>query len=134
MGIPIDPELTIQINVEDPSPQLGYPFAKQLLARKKTFTALFAYNDHWAMGAIRAIQEQGFRVPDDISVMGFDDIPGSGFYTPGLTTIRQPLREMGRVAAQTLLEAIRGKKGRPPEIAVEPVLVVRESTAKAPKR
>jgi len=133
MGIAIDPELTIQINIEDPSPQLGVPFAKQLLARKKPFTALFAYNDHSAMGAIRAFQEQGLRVPHDISVLGFDDIPGSGFYTPSLSTIRQPLREMGRVAAQTLLEAIQGKKDYPPEIAIEPVLIVRESTAKAPK-
>jgi DNA-binding LacI/PurR family transcriptional regulator len=132
IGIQIDSELTIQINVEDPSPQLGYPFAKQLLAREKPFTALFAYNDHSAMGAIRAFQEQGFRVPQDISVMGFDDIPGASFYAPALTTIRQPLREMGRVAAETLLKAIQGEK-HPPEIAIEPLLVVRESTAEAAK-
>jgi LacI family transcriptional regulator len=118
--------------MDDPTPQLGYPFAKQLLARKKPFTALFAYNDISAIGAIRALQEQGFRVPQDVSVMGFDDIPGAAFNTPTLTTVRQPLARMGQVAAQTLLERIAGRDDYPPEIAIEPELVVRESTGKAP--
>jgi DNA-binding LacI/PurR family transcriptional regulator len=134
MGVKIDAELTIQIDVEDPTPQLGYPFAKQLLAREKPFTALFAYNDHSAMGAIRAFQEQGLRVPEDISVMGFDDIPGAAFSSPSLTTIRQPLVEMGRVAAKSLLERIAGEKELQSEIAIEPVLVVRESTSKVSRR
>ena len=133
IGMRIDPELTVQIDINDPTPQLGYPFAKQLLARKKPFTALFAYNDISAIGAIRALQEQGFRVPQDVSVMGFDDIPGAAFNTPTLTTVRQPLARMGQVAAQTLLERIAGRDDYPPEIAIEPELVVRESTAKAPK-
>src|SRR5882762_6403744 len=72
IGLKIDPNLTVQIDIDVPSPQLGYPFAKQLLARNKPFTALFAYNDISAIGAIRAFQESGFRVPEDISVMGFD--------------------------------------------------------------
>src|SRR5580693_4645870 len=131
IGLKIDPGLTVQIDIEDPTPQLGYPFAKQLLARKKPFTALFAYNDISAIGAIRALQEQGFRVPQDVSVMGFDDIPGAAFNTPTLTTVRQPLARMGQVAAQTLLERIAGRDDYPPEIAIEPELVVRESTAKA---
>jgi len=132
MGIKIDPDLTIQIDADDPTPRLGYPIAKQLLARQKPFTALFAYNDISAIGAIRAIQEQGLRVPQDISVMGFDDIPGANFYSPSLTTVRQPLSRMGEVAAQALLDRIEGKKEYLPEIAIEPELVVRESTAKAP--
>ena len=132
IGVTIDPELTVQIDMDDPTPQLGYPFAKQLLARKKPFTALFAYNDISAIGAIRALQEQGFRVPQDVSVMGFDDIPGAAFNTPTLTTVRQPLARMGQVAAQTLLERIAGRDDYPPEIAIEPELVVRESTGKAP--
>lgn len=132
IGVTIDPELTVQIDIDDPTPQLGYPFAKQLLARKKPFTALFAYNDISAIGAIRALQEQGLRVPQDVSVMGFDDIPGAAFNTPALTTVRQPLARMGQVAAQTLLERIAGRDDYPPEIAIEPELVVRESTAKAP--
>jgi DNA-binding LacI/PurR family transcriptional regulator len=133
IGMRIDPELTVQIDINDPTPQLGYPFAKQLLARKKPFTALFAYNDISAIGAIRALQEHGLRVPQDVSVMGFDDIPGAAFNTPTLTTVRQPLARMGQVAAQTLLERIAGRDDYPPEIAIEPELVVRESTAKAPK-
>jgi DNA-binding LacI/PurR family transcriptional regulator len=132
IDVTIDPELTVQIDMDDPTPQLGYPFAKQLLARKKPFTALFAYNDISAIGAIRALQEQGFRVPQDVSVMGFDDIPGAAFNTPTLTTVRQPLARMGQVAAQTLLERIAGRDDYPPEIAIEPELVVRESTGKAP--
>lgn len=133
IGMKIDPDLTVQIDIDDATPKLGYPFAKQLLARKKPFTALFAYNDISAIGAIRALQEAGLRVPQDVSVIGFDDIPGAAFNTPSLTTVRQPLSRMGQVAAQSLLERIEGKKEYPSEIAIEPELVVRESTAKAPK-
>lgn len=133
IGLQIDPELTVQINTDDATPMLGYPFARELLSRKKPFTALFAYNDISAIGAIRAIQEQGLRVPQDVSVMGFDDIPGAAFHTPSLTTVRQPLTRMGEVAAQSLLERIEGKKDYPAEIAIEPDLVVRESTSVAPE-
>ena len=132
IGISIDPELTVQIDTDDPTPMLGYPFTKQLLARRKPFTALFAYNDISAIGAIRALQEQGLRVPQDVSVMGFDDIPGAAFHSPSLTTVRQPLNRMGEVAAQSLLERIEGKKDYPAEIAIEPELAVRESTGKVP--
>jgi DNA-binding LacI/PurR family transcriptional regulator len=128
----IDPELTVQIDADDPTPMLGYPFTKQLLARNKPFTALFAYNDMSAIGAIRALREEGLHVPQDVSVIGFDDIPGAAFYTPSLTTVQQPLHRMGDVAAQVLLERIEGKKEYPADIAIEPELIVRESTAKAP--
>jgi DNA-binding LacI/PurR family transcriptional regulator len=131
IGMKIDPELTVQIETEDATPMLGYPYVKKLLARERPFTALFAYNDISAIGAIRALQEQGLRVPHDVSVMGFDDIPGAAFHTPSLTTVRQPLVRMGEVAAQTLLERIEDKKEYPAEIAIEPELVVRESTARA---
>lgn len=131
LGMAIDPELTVQIDSDDASPMLGYPFAKELLARKKAFTALFAYNDISAIGAIRALMEQGFRVPQDVSVVGFDDIPGAAFHTPSLTTVQQPLHRMGEVAAQCLLDRIEGKKEYPQEIAIEPEFVVRESSAKA---
>lgn len=131
IGMNIDPELTMQIDTDDPTPMLGYPFTKQLLARQKRFTALFAYNDISAIGAIRALQEQGLRVPQDVSVMGFDDIPGAAFHSPSLTTVRQPLHRMGEVAAETLLDRIEGRKEYIPEIAIEPELVVRESTAQS---
>lgn len=132
LGMNIDPELTVQIDTDDPTPMLGYPFTKQLLARRKPFTALFAYNDISAIGAIRALQEQGLRVPQDVSVLGFDDIPGAAFHSPSLTTVRQPLNRMGEVAAQSLLDRIDGKKDYPAEIAIEPELAVRESTSQAP--
>src|SRR5258708_23408891 len=131
IGMKMDPDLIVQIDTDDPTPMLGYPFAQQLLARNKPFTALFAYNDISAIGAIRAFQEHGLRVPQDISVIGFDDIPGTMFQTPSLTTVRQPLNRMGEVAAQTLLERIEGNV-EDSNIAIEPELVVRESTAKAP--
>jgi len=131
IGMKVDPDLTVQIDTDDATPMLGYPFAKQLLARNRPFTALFAYNDISAIGAIKALQEQGLRVPQDVSVMGFDDIPGAAFHTPSLTTVRQPLSRMGEVAAQSLLERIEEGKEYPSEIAIEPELVVRESTARA---
>jgi LacI family transcriptional regulator len=131
VGIQIDPELTIQLDTDDPTPMLGYPFTKQLLARKKPFTAIFAYNDISAIGAIRALQEEGLRVPQDVSVLGFDDIPGAAFHRPSLTTVRQPLNRMGEVAAQSLLDRIEGKKDYPAEMPIEPELVIRESTAPA---
>jgi len=134
IGLKVDPELIVQINTDDATPMLGYPFAKELLSRGKPFTALFAYNDISAIGAIRAIHEHGLRVPQDVSVMGFDDIPGAAFHTPSLTTVRQPLNRMGEVAAESLLERIEGNQEYPAEIAIEPEFVVRESTAQAPGR
>jgi LacI family transcriptional regulator len=131
IGMNIDPELLMQIESDDPTPMLGYPYTKQLLARRRPFTALFAYNDISAIGAIKALQEQGLHVPQDVSVIGFDDIPGAAFHTPSLTTVRQPLSRMGEVAAQSLLERIDDRKEYPAEIAIEPELVVRESTAMA---
>jgi LacI family transcriptional regulator len=128
LGLQIEPDLTIQIDSLDSTYQLGYPFAKQLLARPKRFTALFAYNDISAVGAIHAIHEHGLRVPDDISVVGVDDIQGAAFSIPSLTTVRQPLRKMGQIAAQTVIAAIDGGKLGPPVITVEPELVVRNST------
>src|SRR6266852_1715627 len=74
LGIRIRPELTVQLEGTDSTPAIGYPFAKQLLARKHPFTALFAYNDISAIGSIWAIHEAGLHIPEDISVVGFDDV------------------------------------------------------------
>jgi DNA-binding LacI/PurR family transcriptional regulator len=129
LGVRIQPELIVQLQGDDPTPNLGYPFAQQLLARKRPFTALFAYNDISAIGSIAAFQEVGLRVPDDISVVGFDDIQSAAYINPPLTTVRQPLQRMGQVAARTLLERIEGRMKYVPEIAIEPELVVRRSSA-----
>ena len=91
--------------------------------------ALFAYNDIFAIGSIWAFGEAGLRVPQDISVVGFDDIPGAAFTNPGLTTVRQPLLRMGQVAAQTLVDQIEGHHEYAAEIAIEPEFVIRESTS-----
>jgi DNA-binding LacI/PurR family transcriptional regulator len=133
LGLEMDPDLIVNLEVDDPSPQVGYPYAKQLLARKKPFTALFAYNDISAIGAIRAIQEEALRVPQDVSVVGFDDIQWAAFHTPSLTTVRQPLGKMGQIAAETLIRMIEDHGVQSSEIAIEPTLVVRESTGQAPK-
>jgi DNA-binding LacI/PurR family transcriptional regulator len=131
MGLQLDPELVIQIDSIESSPGLGYPYGKQLIEKKRPFTALFAYNDISAIGAIRAFQEAGFRVPDDISVVGFDDIPGAAFHYPSLTTVRQPLHKMGEIAVEILIARIEGQKDWPREISVQPEIVVRESTGPA---
>jgi DNA-binding LacI/PurR family transcriptional regulator len=89
---------------------------------------LFAFNDVSAIGAIRALRDAGMQVPQDVAVVGFDDIPIAAYNTPSLTTIRQPLRRMGEIAARTLLDRIRNGTGSPTEVAVEPELIVREST------
>src|SRR5467141_1252757 len=130
LGLEMDADLIVNLEVDDPSPQVGYPYAKQLLARKKPFTALFAYND---ISAIGAIQEEALRVPQDVSVVGFDDIQWAAFHTPSLTTVRQPLGKMGQIAAETLIRMIEDHGESSSEIAIEPTLVVRESTGRAPK-
>ncbi|MGC2465662.1 MAG: LacI family DNA-binding transcriptional regulator [Candidatus Acidiferrum sp.] len=130
LGIRIRPELTIRIDSTVSTPEVGFPVAKELLARKESFTALFAYNDISAIGAIWALREAGLRVPQDVSVVGFDDIPAAAFANPSLTTVRQPLLRMGEIAAQTLVSQIEGRNEYVPEIAIEPEFVVRNSTAR----
>jgi DNA-binding LacI/PurR family transcriptional regulator len=133
-GIEVLPELTIQLQTqhggEDPStPDEGYFFAERLLQAKKPFTALVAFNDMSAIGAMRAFQDRGLKVPQDVSIVGFDDIQSASFQNPRLTTIRQPLRKMGEVAAITLLKRIANPEGETHNVRLEPELVVRESTA-----
>src|SRR5581483_6256420 len=89
---------------EESSPELGYWITKRLVASGAKFTALFAYNDLAAIGAIRAIREGGLRVPEDVSVVGFDDIEAANYHYPPLTTVRQPLGEMGQIAAKALMQ------------------------------
>jgi DNA-binding LacI/PurR family transcriptional regulator len=131
MGLGIDPELVIQIDSTDSTPNLGYPYGRQLIERKSPFTALLAYNDVSAIGAIRAFQEAGRTVPRDISVVGFDDIAAAAFHYPSLTTVRQPLDRMGELAVEILIDRIESEHETPAELAVQPELVVRESTGLA---
>jgi LacI family transcriptional regulator len=135
LGLAISPRLISQLEGDSPSPELGYEAARKLLASHQRFTALFAFNDISAMGAIRALREAKLRVPDDVSVVGFDDIQSAAYQNPALTTVRQPLREMGRIAAETLLHRIRrsGPDSEGGETMVEPKLIIRETTGRAPK-
>lgn len=128
LGLTIRPELTIQLDRDLTSPELGYPVIQQLLSYHRSFTALLSFNDMAAIGAVRALHDAQLRVPQDVSVIGFDDIKGAAFMSPSLTTIRQPLYSMGGLAAKVLLDRIRGTAEHPQEIAVEPELIIREST------
>ena len=134
LRIRIRPELTIRIDSTVSTPEVGFPVTKELLARKEVFSALFAYNDISAIGAIWALREAGLRVPQDVSVVGFDDIPGAAFANPALTTVRQPLVRMGEIAAQALVSQIEQREEYVADIAIEPELIVRDSTGRAESR
>jgi DNA-binding LacI/PurR family transcriptional regulator len=130
LGLAVSPALCTQLEPDSPpSSKSGHAATQRLLAAKKPFTAVFAFNDVSAIGAIRALREAGRRVPEDVSVVGFDDIPSAAFQIPALTTVRQPLREMGKRAAETVLYRISRPNGhRAAKIVVQPKLVFREST------
>src|SRR6267154_2568814 len=129
LGIEIRPELTIQLERDLTSPELGYPVVQELLQNRRAFTAIVSFNDIAAIGAIRALSDANLRVPEDVSVIGFDDIQVAAYHNPRLTTIRQPLRDMGETAARILLQRIQGFKDYPIEFAVPPELIIRETTA-----
>ncbi len=133
LGITICPELTVTLDRDISSPELGYPVVQKLLASGKRFSALVAFNDVAAIGVIRALHDGNLRVPTDVSVIGFDDIKAASFTLPRLTTIHQPLEDFGRVAGEHLISRIQGSVPSRQEIAVQPTLVVRESTGPAPR-
>jgi DNA-binding LacI/PurR family transcriptional regulator len=130
LKIPIRTELIAQLEGDSPSPRTGYLAARQLIEQKRIFSALFSFNDVSAIGAISALREAGYRVPEDVSVIGFDDIPAAAFHNPALTTIKQPLHEMGKLAAEHVLRRIsHGPDAAfPREVVVKPELIVRHST------
>lgn len=141
MDLRIDPALVVRIDATSWSsktgqhpmaPEIGYKPMRSLLERTQDFTAVFCFNDIAAIGAIRALKDSGLRVPEDVSVVGFDDIQSAAYSTPSLTTVRQPLFEMGKRGAQVLLERIANREAPyPGEIIMVPELIVRESTAAA---
>ncbi len=129
LKLTVPAELTVQISSRAATPEMGFGPANELLERGIDFTALVCYNDMSAIGAIRALMNRGLHVPDNVSVVGFDDIQGAAFHNPSLTTIRQPLAQMGVVAARILLQRIRGQASFPDMVPIIPELVIRESTA-----
>lgn len=120
-----------------PPEYLRYGHFEHSLARSQTHellnlpqrpTAIFCANDSMAFGAYEAIQQRGLRIPEDISIVGFDDVPSAAQVHPPLTTVRQPLHDMGEQATQTLLNAFKAAKPRPRKIILPAELIVREST------
>src|SRR5258708_103234 len=130
LGLVVKPELTATMGNyfeagEKSMMQRGYAAASMLLHTSRNFTALLAFNGGSAVGAIRAMQDIGLSVPGNVSVVGIDDVQIAAFISPRLTTIRQPLRQMGAIAASTLFQRFRGEEV-PDDTAVQPYRVVVE--------
>src|SRR5262249_22083216 len=106
----------------------GY-LAGQRLARDPTVSAVFAANDSMALGVIWAMNEAGRRVPEDVSVVGFDDIPEAAYMTPPLTTVRPPFRRVGTYSIEKLITMIEVPEAVTTATVMQPELVVRRSTA-----
>jgi DNA-binding LacI/PurR family transcriptional regulator len=117
--------------VGDWSARAGHDHAARLAADPEV-TAIFVANDQMALGALRALHEAGRRIPHDVSIVGFDDIPEAPYFTPPLTTVRQDFDEMGRSGLRLLLDRIAAPEGAPQHLEVAPRLVVRASTARPP--
>jgi DNA-binding LacI/PurR family transcriptional regulator len=124
-GLPADPGL---IALGDFSPESGHQAATELLARHPRPTAIFAFNDRMAMGAIRCLREAGLSVPGDIAIVGFDDIPAAALADPPLSTVRQPAQDMGASAARLLFERIEHNVTSPAEAVLPTELVLRASS------
>jgi LacI family transcriptional regulator len=98
------------------------------LLRSRDFSAVFAASDELAVGAIRVLKDEGIGVPEDVSIIGFDNIESSAYYVPRLTTVHQPINEIGEQAALSLHRRIAGGAGMEPEIIIPHKLIIREST------
>jgi LacI family transcriptional regulator len=125
-GILPDPALEIEA---EPEIRPGREAALRLLELSERPTAIFAFNDNIAIGAIQAARARGLRVPEDISIVGFDDVEHATIVTPMLTTVRQPLAEMGRTAVSLLNRLLEGQRFETLHVELATRLVVRESTA-----
>jgi DNA-binding LacI/PurR family transcriptional regulator len=125
----IEPDPALVVNGADWGLESGRAAAAELLARDVPFTAIFAHSDLAAIGAMRELRARGQTVPDDVSVVGYDDIPVAAFVDPLLTTVRQPAREVGTLAAALVLDAIGGDGGGPGVRRLPAELVVRGSVA-----
>jgi LacI family transcriptional regulator len=135
-GIELDPNLLFQLpGLADPASGFegGLRFAREMLGSGLPFTAVIAFDDLTALGVVRGLTEAGLRIPEDCSVMGFDDVLPAEVATPAMTTIRQPLNEMGQEAAHRVLQAIKRGSGKPDKPRLHkpsPELVVRMSTTR----
>jgi len=124
VGIPFDASL---IEQGDWSYQGGYEAMRHLLAKAPRITGLFAQNDQMAIGAMRALREAGRRIPDDMALVGYDDIPAAAYCHPPLTTIRQPMQQVGEVATRLLIELVDDPTVERKEVLMKTELVRRET-------
>jgi DNA-binding LacI/PurR family transcriptional regulator len=127
-GLPVDFQLVEEGRFTDEG---GHDAARRLLDREPELTAIFAANDLSALGVLNAVAETGRRVPEDVSVVGFDDLHLSAYTAPPLTTIRQPAAEIARLATEILIALTRGEEAEEMRHLLEPELVVRASTRPA---
>ncbi len=124
-GLVFDPQLVEQA---DFTYQGGYKASRALLERRPDVTAIFASNDLMAIGAMEAGKEMGRRIPEDLAVVGYDDIPEAAYTSPPLTTVRLPKEELGRTAAEVLIQKLRGERtDQPLTVIYETELIVRQS-------
>lgn len=136
-GIPIDRSLLVEIQGRNSTYEEGYQLAEVLLGKRKRFSGLIVFDDLTAFAAIGALSNAGLRVPEDCSVIGFDDIPGAAFYNPPLTTVCQYMKKQGMIGAEMMRNLLSAEAGLPRKKMheiVEPHLVIRKSTACAPHR
>ncbi|MGJ8681320.1 LacI family DNA-binding transcriptional regulator [Paraglaciecola sp.] len=129
-GIDIDPALQI---IGDYDVKSGVKCTQRLLLLRERPTAIFCFNDDMAIGAMQFLQQQGFKIPDDISVMGFDDINYAEYVSPSLTTVHQPLQEIGSACIDLLLKQLKGESVEPGTQYLPYTLMIRNSTGVAPK-
>ncbi|MDH7485874.1 MAG: LacI family DNA-binding transcriptional regulator [Anaerolineae bacterium] len=127
-GIPFDASF---IEYGDWSYQSGYEAMRRLLQKAPPITALFAQNDRMAIGAMRALSEAGRRIPDDMAVIGYDDIPAAAYCHPSLTTIRQPMQQVGEIATRLLIELINDPATERKEVLLKTELIRRETCGRA---
>ena len=134
LSVKVDPKLVVQLErlgaQQISAIEEGESCAQQLLARQRAFTALMAFNDLSAIGAINRFREHGWRIPQDLSVVGFDDVVAARIVYPALTTLQQPLQLMGQMAAREVINVIT-HGGKEERLVLTPQLVIRKSTATA---
>jgi len=136
-GLDLDRKLIVELRQPASSYEAGVEATRELLNRQYPFTALIAFDDMTAFGAIRALRQVGRNAPEDCAVVGFDDVAAAAFYNPSLTTIRQPMETLGAIGVQILVEALNASLNKqtftPMHRKIKPELVVRESTSVPPR-
>jgi LacI family transcriptional regulator len=135
-SLPFDAKLIVELKDAASSSEAGFEAMNRLLHQRKRFSAVMAFDDMTAFGAIRALTQAGVKVPEQCSVVGFDDVAAAAYYNPPLTTVGQSMEELGNIGASIFLQATQTQQNngmgvQPVQRKLEPVLVVRASTAAA---